>query len=170
MIINAKVNGVDVAKIGGTVAEIKKRRNAIMSHAIRIRAAVDSGEIDEVTCPVKNHFCNGVYIREIQMPKDTFIISKIHKTEYFNEVISGACKVVTAETGEVKTYVAGDIFISKAGEQKVGYCLTDVVWRTVHVNESNSKDLEEIEERLIASSYDALDNDQLIENCKRVLL
>lgn len=170
MIINAKVNGLEVAKIGGTVAEVKSRRNAIMSQAIRIRAAVDLGHIDEVVCPVKNHFCNGVYIREIQMPKDTFIISKIHKTEYFNEVISGVCKVVTAETGEVKTYVAGDIFVSKAGEQKVGYCLTDVVWRTVHVNESNSKDLEEIEERLIASSYDALDNDQLMENCKRVLL
>ncbi|WOZ57831.1 hypothetical protein ZP9_00015 [Shewanella phage ZP9] len=170
MNIVARVNGVEVAKVSGTLEDISLRRNAIMSEAIRIRNSVDLGEIDEVICPVKNHFCNGVYIREIQMPKDTFIISKIHKTEYFNEVVSGICKVVTAETGEVKTYSAGDIFVSKAGEQKVGYCVTDVIWRTVHVNESNSQDLEEIESRLIASSYESLENDQLIQECKRILL
>ena len=104
------------------------------------------------------------------MPAGTLIVGKIHKTCHFNEVISGECRVVTPESGDIKHYKAGDIFISEAGVQKVVYNITDVVWRTIHTNPTNTNDMDELEKICIAEDYQSLPNDQLIEECRGLLL
>ena len=164
MIVTAKINNVVVADSIASQDEIRKNRSNIMNYAIGL---LDSG-IEQVDCPVKHMFANGVYIREILMPADTFIIGKIHSTEHFNEIVSGECKVYTPKSKTAVNHSGGDIFVSEAGVQKVVYNVTDVIWRTVHLNPTNTQDLAEIEKQVISLDYESLPYDQLIEECKRI--
>lgn len=104
----------------------------------------------QMEAPVNHYFSDGVYVREIFMPKGMVIVGKIHKTKHLNIVQHGHCLVVTPTR---KFEVRGPVtFESHPGEQKVVYMLTDVLWSTVHVTEST--DLAEIEEQVISSEYD----------------
>lgn len=170
MQITAKIDGKEVCRSANTPQEVWQRRDAINQMANTLIKKISSGELEEGEFLVKHRFAPGIYIREIFMPEDSLIVGKIHKTEHFNEIISGECKVVTPETGEVKHYKAGDIFVSAAGVQKAVYNITDVVWRTVHSNPTNTEDMAELESICIAEDYQSLPRDQLIEECKRLCL
>ena len=50
---------------------------------------------------------------------------------------------------------APQVMCSKAGTKRVVYTHTDTIWTTVHLTEST--DLEEIEEQIIAKNYEAFD-------------
>lgn len=104
----------------------------------------------QMEAPVTHHFSDGVYVREIFMPKGMIIVGKIHKTRHLNIIQQGRCLVVTPTR---KLEVRGPAtFESHPGEQKVVYMLEDTVWSTVHV--TDSKDLVEIEEHCISNEYD----------------
>lgn len=112
-------------------------------------------DMPQLDAPVKHHFSEGVYAREIFMPEGMLIVGKIHKTRHLNIVSQGKCTVVTsARKLEIE---APFTFESLAGEQKVVFMHTDVVWTTIHLTEET--DLAKIEEHCIADSYD----DQLVE-------
>lgn len=166
MQITAKINGELVATATSTVSEIKERRGAIMAMAHQLLES----DLPKVDCPLVHRFAEGIYIREILMPADTFIIGKVHATNHFNEVISGECRVITPASNKAEFHKAGDIFVSEAGVQKVVYCLTDVVWRTIHLNPTNTQDIDTIESFVISDDYESLPHDELIENCRRILL
>jgi hypothetical protein len=100
----------------------------------------------QTECPVTHRFAPGVYLREIFMPADTVVIGKIHKTEHFNIILSGACLLVH-EDGRREELRAPCTFISKAGVQKVLYIIEDTVWQTVHVTPET--DLARLEAELI---------------------
>lgn len=103
-----------------------------------------------VDLPVKHYFSDGVYVREIFMPKGSLVVGKIHKTRHLNIISKGSCKVVTpTRTIEI---VAPYTFESYEGEVKAVIMHSDVVWSTVHVTEET--DLEVIEEHTIAKEYD----------------
>lgn len=119
-------------------------------------------ELPQVDCPVKHRFAPGCYLREIFMPKDSYVIGKIHATEHFNILLKGKVTVITAEG--MKTLEAPSTFISAGGVQKLVYMHTDCIWQTVHVTEST--DIEEIEKEVIVESYDQLEIDGLINKAK----
>ena len=168
MQLTASIEGTEVGSCKGSLQEITERRNAISGLGDHLLNLVSGGYAEPVDCPVKHRFAPGVYIREILMPKDTLIVGKIHKTSHFNEIVSGECKVVTPASGNVEYFKAGDIFVSEAGVQKVVYNITDVVWRTTHLNPSDTKEQSELESNIIAENFDSLGYDQLIEECKRL--
>lgn len=169
MQLTASIEGTEVGSCKGNLQEVVRRRNAIAGLGEHLKNLVKSdAKVTPVDCPVTHRFAPGVYIREILMPKDTLIVGKIHKTSHFNEVISGECKVVTPASGVVEHFKAGDIFVSEAGVQKVVYNTTDVVWRTVHLNPSNTESEKELEADIIAETFDDIGHDQLIEECKRL--
>ncbi len=108
------------------------------------------GDWDE--CPLKHTFGDGIYVREIFMPKGMLIVSKIHKHAHPYFVLKGDLTVLTEE-GEfrIKAPFSG---ITPAGTKRVLYIHEDVTWTTVHV--TNEKDPEKIEEEIIAKSFDEL--------------
>lgn len=122
-------------------------------------------QMPQVDCPVKHHFAPGVYIREIFMPKDSYVIGKIHATEHFNIILKGKVAVFTPEG--LEEYEAPATFVSESGVQKLVYMHEDCVWQTVHVTDKT--DLEEIESELIVDSYDKLEVDGLLEKAKEYL-
>ena len=62
--------------------------------------------------------------------------------------------------------VAPIFMVSPAGTQRAVYVHEDTTWITFHHNPHNEKDLERIEEFVIAKSYDELDN--IINNPKEL--
>lgn len=121
--------------------------------------------LPEMEAQVKHTFSDGVYAREIFMPKDMLIVGKIHKTRHLNIISQGKCRVVTPlRTLEIE---APFTFESFAGEQKVVYMHEDVVWTTIHL--TNETDLAKIEEHCIAKEYDEQLVKSLISNSGGIL-
>jgi len=110
------------------------------------------GEELEALCPTHHDFFDGMYMREIFMPKGTLVVSKIHKTNHPYFVMTGKCKVLTENGVETITapYVGGTV----AGTQRILYMLEDTNWLTVHATEET--DLEKIEEQIIAKTVNDL--------------
>jgi len=108
----------------------------------------------QIELPLKHHWAPDNYGREILLPAGSIVIGKIHKHAHLNVVSYGRCIVYTEF--EVMDIEAPLTFVSKPGTKRVVYSLTDVVWTTIHPNPSNTKDLEKIEDYVIAKSYDAL--------------
>lgn len=106
------------------------------------------------TFPLKHTFADGMYIREISVPKGYFVITKIHKLAHPCFILKGDCSIAT-EDG-IKRIKAPYHMITPAGTKRIVYVHEDTVWVTVH--KSDSKDLEKIEEEIIAKSFDEMDN------------
>lgn len=143
---------------------ITRNRDLIQSTAEAMKEKIESGELIEQDCPVEHRFSDGIYLREIFMPKGTRIIGKIHATEHFNVILTGKVTVITAEG--IEHLEAPHTFISKAGVQKVVVIHEDCQWQTLHVTDKT--DLEEIEKEVIAESYNELAFDGLLEQSKRI--
>jgi mannose-6-phosphate isomerase-like protein (cupin superfamily) len=113
-----------------------------------------------VNCPVRHHFTDGVYVREVFLPKGTLATSKIHKTEHQFFILKGECIVWI--DGVEKILKAPYIGITKAGTQRVVYASKNLVWATSHAN-PNNKTAEQIEDEIIEKH----DNPHISEGMKK---
>jgi hypothetical protein len=109
---------------------------------------------EQVNCPVTHLFTEGMYTREIFMPKGSLVTSKIHKTEH-PFVLSKGKLLVSIDKGEWVEMEAPYTGITKAGTRRVAYILEDTVWTTFHANPDNISDLDEIED-LVIEKHDNL--------------
>lgn len=105
----------------------------------------------QIEIPVTHHFAPGVYMREIRIPKGATVTGKIHKTEHLNILSQGVLDVMT-EDG-VKRLTASTVIKSMPGIKRVGFAHEETVWITVHHNPDDSRDVDAIEERLIAKTF-----------------
>lgn len=112
---------------------------------------------DSVNCPLKHSFGDGVYVREIFIPKGTMLTGKIHRHAHPNFLMMGEVTVFTEEGGSERL-IAPYYTISKAGTKRVVYAHEDSCWVTIHVTEET--DLEKIEKIVIVESYEMLENEQ----------
>ena len=106
------------------------------------------GDTDQ--CPLTHKFADGMYVREIFIPRGQLIVGKIHKHCHPNFLMKGDVSVIT-ESGGVERLKAPQSIISPAGIKRVVYAHEDTVWITVHVTEE--RDLDKIEEVVIAKTY-----------------
>jgi len=102
--------------------------------------------------PIKHFFMEGVYVREMTMFEGTAVVGAIHKHLHMCFLLSG-CLTVTDENG-TKDYIAPCYIISSPGIKRVLYAHEDSVWYNVHQNPTNTEDVKEIEENLVAINYE----------------
>ena len=131
------------------VADFRNKIREFEEAMCRIPGA-HRGDWDE--CPLTHTFADGIYVREIFMPKGMLIVSKIHKVKHPYFVLSGDLSVLTEE-GEVRIK-APFYGITPAGAKRLLYIHEDTIWITVHA--TSETDLEKIEEDIIAKSFDKL--------------
>ena len=103
--------------------------------------------------PLKHSFTDGMYVREIFIPKGTVLVGKIHRHDHPNFLMSGIVDVVT-EDGGIERLKAPLSMISPAGTKRAVYAIEDTVWITVHA--TNETDLEKIEKEVITENYKEL--------------
>lgn len=102
-------------------------------------------EMEQVEIPPIHHFADGLYGREILIPKGTVLTGKVHRGEHLNFLMKGDITVWT-EDG-MKRLQAPAVIISKPGTKRVGYAHEDTIWITVHA--SHETDLAQLEAELI---------------------
>ena len=103
----------------------------------------------DAAAPLKHSFGEGLYVREITMPKGWVFTSKIHKKAHPYFVMRGECSVKT-ETGTVRLK-AGDHGMTEPGTKRVLYIQEECVWVTVHATQET--ELKEIEKDIMAEDY-----------------
>lgn len=105
--------------------------------------------LPQADIPVGHFFSNGVYAREIKIPKDALIIGKMHRFSQINIVSKGDISVLT-ESGWIRMQ-APCTFVSPAGIKRAGYAHSETVWTTFCG--TDEKDLDKIDAVLTIGSY-----------------
>jgi quercetin dioxygenase-like cupin family protein len=113
------------------------------------------GACEQVEMPPVHYFSEGIYAREITIPKGTVLTGKMHKTEHINVVSKGEITVWTEEG--MKRVRAPFTFVSKPGTKRVGYAHEETVWTTFHPNPENGRDLLSLEDALIIPANNQLE-------------
>lgn len=123
----------------------------VVNLSMRDKVAVIETEMlkrEQLDLPVKHYFSQGVYARELFIPKGTTLTGKIHKYQQLNIMSKGDMSVLT-EDGVVRVQAPFTI-VSPPGTKRIAYAHEDTVWTTIHGTEET--DLEKIEAQFIAQS------------------
>lgn len=102
-------------------------------------------QMDQAECPLKHSFHDGLYVREIFVPKDALFIGRVHKNGHIVRLTSGT--VIDLHEGEETELTAPFEFRSYPGYQAVFRAVTDVVGESVHENPDESRDIQFLEDR-----------------------
>lgn len=100
-----------------------------------------------------HYFAPGLYAREFLMDAGEVCVGKIHKHEHLAMLVYG--KVTISDEFENKTIEGPFIFISEAGVKRAVYAHSPCMFMTFHPTEKT--DVADIEEEVIAPSYEAYD-------------
>jgi hypothetical protein len=116
---------------------------------------------EQAEFPVKHHFSNGVYTRELTIPKDAILTGKIHKASQTNILLKGEISVLT-EHG-IERLKAPQIIVSPPGTKRAGYAHEETVWVTI--SGTHETDLDTLENILTCRTYDEYESYcKLLEN------
>lgn len=111
-------------------------------------------KLEQLEFQTSHYFSEGVYVRELFIPKGMLLTGKIHKHEHINIISQGKIMVAT-ENGE-KLIEAPATFKSAPGIKRVGFALEDTTWSTIHVTEET--DLDKLEEEFVTRTYEEYDS------------
>lgn len=114
----------------------------------------------QIDVPIQHYFSKDVYAREMTLAEGSLIVGKIHKFENLNILSKGEVSVLSID-GVIKLK-APATFVGSIGAKRLIYAHTDVVWTTIHG--TSETDVEKIEEKFIAKTYEEIENSNLITN------
>ena len=104
--------------------------------------------------PLFHSFSDGLYSREVHMPKNHLIVSQLHKFESMVHILEG--KVLIADQDGTRLVEAPAKFVSKSGDKRAIFPIEDTVWINYHP--ITVKDEVEAESLLYAKTYEDYDN------------
>lgn len=128
-------NSIIVAKEQSEVAT--KLEEAIRNHK----------DFENIQLPVHHHFSNGLYARQLDIPKGMVIVGKRHREATLNILAKGSMLIIC--NGEKVKIEAPYTFTSEPLVKKSAYALEDCSFINVHI--TNSTDLSEVEAEVIIS-------------------
>ena len=105
---------------------------------------------NQIDIPVVNYFSEGVYAREITIPKGTMLTGYIHKYRNLNIMSKGDMTILT-ENGPVRVQAPYTV-VSPPGTKRLAYAHEDCVWTTIHG--TNETDVDVIEKQFIVHSFE----------------
>jgi quercetin dioxygenase-like cupin family protein len=122
-----------------------------------------------VELPLKHHFADGVYAREMFMPAGTVLTGAVHKTTHMCILSKGHVRVAT-DDGPVEL-VAPATLIAYPGAKRAIYALEDSVWTNIHATTETNLDklVEELTESTAAKLQGGSANRQQIAHAEREL-
>lgn len=105
-------------------------------------------KFDQLDLPVKNYFSQGVYARELTIPKGCVLTGEIHKYTQLNILSKGDLTVITEEG--TRRITAPFTVVSPPGTKRAAYAHEDSVWTTIHG--TNETDVDKIRAYFIAEN------------------
>tara|TARA_R110002167_G_scaffold253027_3_gene459370 strand:- start:967 stop:1473 length:507 start_codon:yes stop_codon:yes gene_type:complete len=134
------------------IAEFKSKLASIEGTMQHSAGTEQSDEMKEVF-PLTHHLSNGLYTRQLFMPKGSFIISMIHKQNHPSFLLSGKVSYLN-DQGLVETITAPHVIHTQEGAQRVLFIHEDTKWCCVY--KTDAKTFEEAEADVYADSYKEL--------------
>ena len=128
--------------------------NALISIADGINVEGDGMQVmtDSKIAPIKHTFADGVYIRQMDMTKDSIVIGAIHNHLHVWFLLTGHVTVATEDSTE--DYVAPCYVLSTPGAKRVIQANEDSIFVNVHKNPSNTKDVDQLEKEIVSLNYE----------------
>jgi acetylornithine deacetylase/succinyl-diaminopimelate desuccinylase-like protein len=103
-------------------------------------------EFSELELPVKHLFTEGLYSRQLFIPKGTLLTTKLHKSQHQYTVVKGKVDVFTEADGVI-AIEAPFLGITQKGTKRVVYAHEDTIWITFHPTDKTTP--EEVEADII---------------------
>jgi len=115
----------------------------------------------QIEAPVTHNFSDGVYVRELFIPADSWIMGKRHRYETCNILLKGKLSLYVGPGIPAKTIEAPLIFNSKPGVKKFAYAHTDTIFLNIHP--TTETDVDKIEQEFIISEeeFEKLDYSEI---------
>ena len=118
-------------------------------------------EFPQVEAPATHNFAEGVYVRELFIPADSWIMGKRHRYETCNILLKGKLSLYMGSGVPAKTIEAPLIFNSKPGTKKFAYAHEDTIFLNIHP--TSETDVDKIEQEFIISEeeFEKLDYSEI---------
>jgi hypothetical protein len=114
--------------------------------------------------PLVHRFTDGLYTREISLPKGHLLTSRTHKVQHQFYLLSGAV-FVWDNYGNQDYLKAPYIGITEKNTRRFVYVIEDCVWATTHPNPKNEV-LENLEVDIFEDDTNVLLTDEMREKIK----
>lgn len=112
------------------------------------------GARPQIELKVEHHFAPGVYMRTMFIPAGVALVGHIHRHACISIVQYGDILVAT-ENGAMR--LVGPCTVeSPAGTKRAGWAQKDTLFTTVHANPADDRDIDRLEDFLIAKDYNDL--------------
>lgn len=105
------------------------------------------GAAPQIECPVEHFFSPGQYTRKCSIPAGSLVVGKMHRHQHPTFLLSGTVRINTDRGMEEIT--GPHIWISQVNAKRALYTVTDCVFATVHLNPTDTTDLDAIEAEVI---------------------
>ena len=132
--------------------------NALISISDGINIEGDGKHVvtDSKIAPIKHSFADKIYIRQMDMKKDTVVVGAIHKHLHVWFLLTGDVTVTTEDTTE--NYIAPCYVISTPGVKRVILANENSIFVNVHKNPTNTQNLDKLEKEIVALNYEEYEN------------
>ena len=133
--------------------KILELENAMINIADGVNVEGDGKSIvrEGKIAPIKHAFADGVYIRQMDMAKDTVVVGAIHKHLHVWFLLTGHVTIATEDITE--DYIAPCYVVSTPGVKRVILANEDSIFVNIHKNPSNTQDLDKLEKEIVALNY-----------------
>ena len=133
---------------------ILELENALISIADGVSIEGDGKQVvtNSKIAPIKHTFADGVYIRQMDMKKESIVVGAIHKHLHVWFLLTGNVTIATEDTTE--DYIAPCYVVSTPGIKRVILANEDSIFVNVHKNPSNTQDLDKLEKEIVALNYE----------------
>ena len=127
--------------------------NALINIADGINIEGDGKHVvtESKIAPIKHSFADGVYVRQMDMTKQTVVVGAIHKHLHVWFLLTGHITVTTEDTTE--DYIAPCYVISTPGVKRVILANEDSIFVNIHKNPSNTQNIDKLEKEIVALNY-----------------
>ena len=104
---------------------------------------------EQTPLPVRHFFAPGIYCRELFIPAGMRLTGMIHKTEHVSIMLSG--KMLVFKDNEFVEVNGPMTEVAPAGIKRMGVCIEDTTWITVHP--TTETDIDKLEAMLVTEDY-----------------
>jgi quercetin dioxygenase-like cupin family protein len=106
---------------------------------------------DSKIAPIKHTFADGVYVRQMDMKKDSVVVGAIHNHLHVWFLLTGHVTVATEDATE--DYVSPCYVVSTPGVKRVIRANEDSIFVNVHKNPTNTRDVSKLEKEIVSLNY-----------------
>ncbi len=100
-----------------------------------------------------NRFADGLYARQVTLPKGCMLTSKVHLKQHLAFILTGDVSVWTDE--DFQRVKAPQVIVTEPGTKRVLFAHEDTTWITVHA--TSAKTVEDAERELVTNDPEMIE-------------